>query len=93
MNSVGVNGHLEDEHKHRFQILVDKTFAMDTSQHSLIPFYMTHKCKNVVTYNGNAGTFADLEDGAYYIAYVSTIASAQDCPQIFWNMRYYFLDA
>lgn len=82
-----------DQHKHRFQVLCDKTFTMDTSQHSIIPFYFTQKLKSECTYNGNAGTYADIEDGAYYLFTLSTVAGTVNCPTFAFRSRFYFLDA
>ncbi len=91
--ATNVNTMLRDVHKKRYQILADKTFSMDTAAHSIIPFYFTHKCNTVVTYNGNAGTFADIEDGAYYIGYFGISAAGANAPTIDFSARFYFLDA
>lgn len=88
-----VNSHLKDEHKHRFQILADKTFTMDTSQHTLIPFYFTQKLNSVCTYNGNAGDYSDIEDGCYYIMFMSSVAGTTDDPLCTFISRFYYLDA
>ncbi len=90
---TNVHSMLRDAHKHRFQILLDKTFAMDTSQHSIIPFYFTHKCKTVCTYNANTPSVTDIEDGAYYLMTYSTVVGTTDDPRLDFTARFYYMDA
>ncbi len=91
-NGANINSHINNENKGRFQILSDKTFTMDTTQHSILPFYFTHKCKTECIYNANAGVSTDIVDGAYYICYFSTVAGAVNCPQIDYIQRFYYMD-
>ncbi len=82
-----------DQHKHRFQILADKTLSLDTTTHSMIPFYFTHKCKSVCTYNANAGAATDIEDGGYYVMFYGTAAAGANAPTVSFTSRFYYMDA
>ncbi len=82
------------QHQTRFQILADKTFVMDTSLHSLMPFYFTHKTNVITQYNGSAQTFADIEKNGYWIAFYSDVTAASgNAPTVTFDSRWYFTDA
>ncbi len=90
---TNVDTMMRQEHYKRYQILADKTFAMDTAAHSIIPFYFTHKCNSVCTYSADTGASTDLEDGAYYVGYWGSSAAGANAPTIIFTSRFYYTDA
>ncbi len=87
-----INTMMRHEHYKRFQVLADKTFALDTTAHSIIPFYFTHKCNVVCQYSANTGATTDIEDGAYYVGFWGSNAASANTPTITFSSRCSYLD-
>lgn len=93
LKTINVNSHANSGNRKRFQILSDQTFAMDTSSHSIIPFYFTTKIKSTVIYSNDNGAATDIRTGAYYIMYFSTVSGVTNDPLVSYISRFYYVDA
>ncbi len=95
VNQIGTSdmySHINNQNKQRFQILADKTYSLDTTSHSMIPFYFTHKCKSETIYSADTGAATDIKEGAYYIMYWSSATAGANAPTILFDSRYYYID-
>lgn len=55
----------------RFHILHDERYALDTVQATIIPDGYSKNLNTHTNFNtGNAGTIADIQEGAYYLAWI-----------------------
>lgn len=85
------------EHKRRFKVYFDQTFTMkastDASAQSTLPFKINIPLKNTVVYNGNAGTYADIERNSLWMIAVTSVATAANNPYIYYSSRVTFYDS
>ncbi len=78
-----------------FDVMYDQTFAMDTTQMSLIPFKLRKKINTITTYDDNAGDVNGVQDNLYVIAVYSTVDDNEgvlDSPDFHFDIRYSYTD-
>ncbi len=93
LTAVNVNSNYYHQHASRFDILFDKTFSMDLTAHTIIPFKFRAKLAHKVKYNGNAGTYADIENNGLWLAGLSTVDVGANAPIVTATWRYSYCDA
>ncbi len=85
------------EHKKRYKVYFDETFTMrnaaEDNAQSYLPYKVNIPLNSVVQYNGNAGTFADLERNAMWIMVTSTTVVEANCPTMIIKTRLTYYDS
>ncbi len=81
-------------HASQYIVLYDQTIAVDTTQHSLIPFKIRlSKLNKKVIYEGTGAGQADAMANQYYFAWYGTVAGTTDNPQLTADVRLTYDDA
>ncbi len=75
-----------------FQVYLDHTFVMDTTQHSLIPFKINQKLRQPIEYNAITGLEATCERNGLYLFVFSNIAGTTNNPQVTFIARLSYSD-
>lgn len=94
VKTSSVNSFYTPDGDNRFQVYFDHTFAMDTTQHSLIPFKITQKLNHEVLYTETTtgATETDIARNAMYLVYWSTVAGTTNDPVVNMTVRYTYVD-
>lgn len=80
--------------KQKYQVYYDNTWAMDTSQHSMIPVKIRiDKINQQVTYDSTAGGTNDARDNAFYLVRLSTVAGTTNDPLLDGEVRVTYYDS
>lgn len=74
-------------------IVFDNTWAMDISQHSLIPFKINIKINKTQQFITTASTAAGQGTNSYYLIGFSDVTGTTDNPQMSFTSRVSFDDA
>ncbi len=81
------------DNRKQYEILFDNTWAMDTTQHSLIPFKIRVKVNKKINYILTTKAFGAAGTNGYYIGFFSNIAGTTNNPQITLRGRHTYEDS
>lgn len=91
----GVYSNRATEFRSGMDIIMDTTFSMDTTQHSVIPFKINKKLSHNVLFSndGTGTTIGDIYENPIYLMYISNASGTTNDPLINFQWRYSYCDA